>query len=274
MNLSSTIQLANGVAMPRLGLGVWKAEEGKEAAQAVQWAIETGYQLIDTAAVYKNEKSVGEGIRAAGVPREELFITTKVWNDEQGYDSTLAAMDASLARLGLDYVDLYLIHWPVAGKYKETWRAMEKIYKDGKAKAIGVSNFHAHHLEDIMADAEIMPMVNQVELHPHLTQEPLREFCAKHNIVVEAWSPLGQGQLLTNDVLTTIGNKYGKTAAQVILRWDVQHNIVTIPKSVNQGRIKENASIFDFELTEEEMQLIDGLNQNARFGSDPDNFDF
>ncbi len=274
MNLSSTIQLANGVSMPRLGLGVWKAEEGKEAAQAVQWAIETGYQLIDTAAVYKNEKSVGEGIRAAGVPREELFITTKVWNDEQGYDSTLAAMDASLARLGLDYVDLYLIHWPVAGKYKETWRAMEKIYKDGKAKAIGVSNFHAHHLEDIMADAEIMPMVNQVELHPHLTQEPLREFCAKHNIVVEAWSPLGQGQLLTNDVLTTIGNKYGKTAAQVILRWDVQHNIVTIPKSVNQGRIKENASVFDFELTEEEMQLIDGLNQDARFGSDPDNFDF
>lgn len=271
--LQDAATLHNGVQMPWFGLGVYKVENS-EAIQAVKAALKAGYRSIDTAAYYQNEEGVGIGIKEAGIPREELFITSKVWNSDQGYDSTIKAFEASLKRLGLDYLDLYLIHWPVKGKYKETWKALEKIYKEGKVRAIGVSNFHIHHLQDLLQEAEIKPMVNQVEFHPRLTQKELRQYCKEQGIQFEAWSPLMRGQLFDNDVLREIGKKYNKTPAQVILRWDLQHEVVTIPKSVNEQRIIENASIFDFKLTKEEMDRIDALNENKRIGSDPDNFDF
>jgi diketogulonate reductase-like aldo/keto reductase len=274
MTIERTKKLANGNEMPRLGLGVWRVEDGDQASASVKWALEAGYRLIDTAAVYKNEVGVGEGIRQAGVPRRDIFVTTKLWNSDQGYESALKAFDESLEKLGLDYVDLYLIHWPVAGKYKDSWKAMEEIYASGRAKAIGVSNFHQHHIEDLMTEAKIAPMVDQIELHPTLTQEPLRKYLNENNIAVEAWSPLGQGNLLDTPLLVEIGEKYQKSAAQVIIRWHLQNDIIVIPKSVHENRIKENFDVFDFELTEEEIQAINGLNQNKRFGSDPDNFDF
>ncbi|WP_275433542.1 aldo/keto reductase [Priestia flexa] len=273
-NLQSTTKLANGVEMPWFGLGVFKVEDGQQVIDSVKWAINAGYKSIDTAKIYENEEGVGQAIKEAGVPREDLFITTKVWNADQGYESTLEAFETSLNKLGLDYLDLYLIHWPVEGKYKDTWRALEKLYKDGKVKAIGVSNFQIHHLEDLMKDAEIKPMVNQVELHPLLTQVELRDFCKKDDIQIEAWSPLAQGELLDNAVLKEIADKHGKSTAQVILRWDLQSEIVTIPKSIKEHRIVENASIFDFELSQEDMAKINELNKNHRVGPDPDNFDF
>ncbi len=273
-NLQSTTTLHNGVKMPWFGLGVFKAKEGEEVVSSVKAAIELGYRSIDTAAIYGNEEGVGLAISESGVAREELFITTKVWNSEQGYESTLAAFDESMRKLGLDYLDLYLVHWPLpaVGKYKETWRALEKLYKDGRVRAIGVSNFHVPHLEDLINDCEVVPMVNQVEYHPRLTQKELHEFCKKNQIQLEAWSPLMQGQLLDNPTLAEIGQKYGKSVAQVILRWDLQNEVVTIPKSVNPVRLKENADIFDFELTAEEMLLIDGLNEDRRVGPNPDEF--
>ncbi|QDP41803.1 aldo/keto reductase [Radiobacillus deserti] len=273
-NLQDTTTLHNGVKMPWLGLGVFKVQDGDEVVNAVKAAIKNGYKSIDTAAVYKNEEGVGQGIREAGVPREELFITSKVWNDDQGYETTLAAFDASLERLGLDYLDLYLIHWPGSNKYKETWKALEKLYKDGKVKAIGVSNFHIHHLEDLLEDAEIVPMVNQVEFHPHLAQLELREYCTRKNIQLEAWSPLKQGELLSEPTLEKIAQKYNKSVAQIIIKWDLQSGVVTIPKSIKEHRIVENADVFDFELSEEDMKKIDDLNKDERVGPDPDNFLF
>ncbi|RBP96425.1 diketogulonate reductase-like aldo/keto reductase [Cytobacillus firmus] len=273
-NLQSAAPLHNGVKMPWLGLGVFKVKDGDEVVQSVKSAIKAGYKSIDTAAVYQNEEGVGQAIKEAGVPREELFITTKVWNSDQGYDSTINAFETSLKKLGLDYIDLYLIHWPVKGKYKETWKALETLYKEKRVKAIGVSNFQIHHLEDLMQEAEINPMVNQVELHPLLNQAELRDFCKKQDIQIEAWSPLAQGELLENAVLKEIAQKYSKSVAQVILRWDLQNEIVTIPKSVKEHRIIENADVFDFELSSEDMDKISGLNENRRVGPDPDNFDF
>jgi methylglyoxal/glyoxal reductase len=277
-NLQDTTTLHNGVKMPWFGIGVFKVEEGPELVHAVKTAIQYGYRSIDTAAIYENEAGVGqgicEGIKETGISREELFVTSKVWNSDLGYESTIKAYEASLNKLGLEYLDLYLIHWPVEGKYKEAWRALETLYKEGRVKAIGVSNFHIHHLEDLMEDAEIKPMVNQVEYHPRLTQKDLKAFCREYGIQLEAWSPLMQGQLLDHQVLKEIGNKYGKSPAQVILRWDLQNGVVTIPKSTKAHRIAENAQVFDFELTKEEMERIDGLNQNKRVGPDPDNFDF
>ncbi|MCM3586013.1 aldo/keto reductase [Mesobacillus maritimus] len=273
-SLSDTTTLHNGVKMPWFGLGVYKAQEGEEVIQAVKVAIKHGYRSIDTAALYQNEGGVGKAIIEANVPREELFVTTKVWNSDQGYDSTIQAFHTSLTKLGLDYVDLYLIHWPVVGKYKDTWKALEDLYEQGKVRAIGVSNFQIHHLKDLMADAKIKPMVNQVELHPSLTQKELLAFCQKENIQIEAWSPLKKGRLQEDSVITSIANKHQKTPAQVILRWDLQNKVVTIPKSVKEHRIIENADIFDFTLTDEEMKQIDGLNKNERTGADPDNFDF
>jgi methylglyoxal/glyoxal reductase len=273
-SLLDTITLHNGVEMPRVGFGVWKVKEGNEVISSVKHAIKAGYRSIDTAAVYQNEEGVGKAIKEAGVPRESLFITSKVWNSDQGYESTLNAFETSLKKLGMNYLDLFLIHWPVAGKYKETWKAIEQLYKDGKVRAIGVSNFHQHHLEDLLGEAEIIPMVNQIELHPLLSQVELRSYCESKGIRVEAWSPLGNGRILDNEVLKGIAAKYEKSVAQVILRWDVQHNIITIPKSTNESRIKENADIFDFELTTEEMAQIDTINRNERTGADPDNFDF
>jgi methylglyoxal/glyoxal reductase len=277
-HLQDTTTLHNGVAMPWLGLGVFKVEEGPELENAIKTAIRYGYRSIDTAAIYGNEEGVGRGIRAGleagGIRREELFVTSKVWNADLGYESTLAAFETSLGKLNLDYLDLYLIHWPVEGKFESSWRAMETLYKEGRVRAIGVSNFHIHHLQRLLQQAEIKPMVNQVEFHPRLTQVPLRDFCQSQGIQFEAWSPLMQGQLLDNPVLKEIADRHNKSVTQVILRWDLQNGIVTIPKSTKEHRIVENVSVFDFELTQEEMERIDGLNQNLRVGPDPDHFDF
>ncbi len=274
MNLQSTTRLANGVDMPWLGLGVYKVKEGQEVIDSVKAAIEAGYRSIDTAALYANEEGVGQAIRGSGVSREELFITTKVWNSDQGYESTLSAFEQSLSKLGLDYVDLYLVHWPVKGKYKDTWRALEKLYADGKVRSIGVSNFQIHHLEDLLGEAKVKPMVNQVELHPLLSQTGLREYCAAQGIQIEAWAPLAQGQLLDNELLQRIADAHGKSIPQVIIRWDLQSGIVTIPKSIKSERIAANADVFDFELSAGEMAQIDSLNVNRRIGADPDNFNF
>jgi diketogulonate reductase-like aldo/keto reductase len=268
--LKDTTTLHNGVRMPWMGLGVFKVQEGEEVVQSVKVAIKNGYIHIDTAAIYGNEEGVGQAIKESGVPREKLFITTKLWNTEQGYDTTLKAFETSLNKLGLDYLDLYLIHWPGKDKYKDTWKAFEKLYKDGRVRAIGVSNFHVHHLEDLLGSAEIKPMVNQVEYHPHLTQKELHAFCKKEGIQLEAWSPLKRGQLLNEPTLVEIAQKYNKSVAQVILRWDLQNEVVTIPKSTKEHRIIENSNVFDFELTREDMDRIDGFNQNSRAGSNPD----
>lgn len=273
-HLADTTVLHNGVKMPWLGLGVWQVKDGQEVVDSVKKAIQTGYRSIDTAAVYKNEEGVGAAIKAVDLPREELFVTSKVWNDDQGYESTLNAFEVSLKKLGLDYLDLYLIHWPVKGKYKDTWKALEKLYKEGKVRAIGVSNFQIHHLQDLMADSEVKPMVNQVEFHPYLTQKELLSFCKKEGIQLEAWSPLMQGEVVNVPLLKELAEKYGKTPAQITLRWDLQNGVVTIPKSVKAHRIKENADVFDFELSQEDMERIDALNKNHRFGADPDNFNF
>jgi methylglyoxal/glyoxal reductase len=273
-NLQDTTTLHNGVKMPWFGLGVFKVQEGSEVVESVKAALRNGYKSIDTAAVYKNEEGVGQAIKEAGVPREELFITTKVWNSDQGFESTLKAFETSMEKLGLNYLDLYLIHWPVAGKYKETWKALEKLYKDGRVRAIGVSNFHVHHLKDLMSDAEIKPMVNQVEYHPHLAQTELLEFCKAEGIQMEAWSPLKQGELLTEPAIVEVAEKHKKSPAQVILRWDLQNGVVTIPKSIKEHRIIENADIFDFELSADDIDRLNSLNKNERVGPDPENFDF
>ncbi|WNC16380.1 aldo/keto reductase [Brevibacillus brevis] len=277
-HLQDTTTLRNGVKMPWLGLGVFKVHEGPEVVDAVRTAIRHGYRSIDTAAIYENEEGVGEGIRLgmqdAGISREDLFVTSKVWNSDLGYESTLAAYETSLKKLGLDYLDLYLIHWPVEGKYKDAWRALETIYKEGRVRAIGVSNFHVHHLQELLKDAEIVPMVDQVEFHPRLAQKELRAFCQEHNIQMEAWSPLMQGQLLDNPVLKEIADRHQKSVAQVIIRWDLQSGVVTIPKSIKEHRIVENANVFDFELTFSDMEKIDALHEGVRVGPDPDNFDF
>lgn len=271
-HLQDTATLNNGVKMPWFGLGVWKVEDGDEVVHSVRDAIQAGYRSIDTATAYKNEEGVGQGIRESGVPREDLFITTKLWNEHQGYESTLKAFEESITRLGIETLDLYLIHWPVKGKYKDTWRAMEKLYKEGRVRAIGVSNFQIHHLQDLLSNSEIKPAVNQVEFHPQLIQTDLRNFCKEQKIQLEAWSPLGSGRLLGDPTLKEIGDKYGKTAAQAILRWDLQHGVITIPKSVHKERIIENADIFDFELSADDVKRIDALNQDQRTGPDPDNF--
>ncbi|WP_420897817.1 aldo/keto reductase [Halalkalibacterium halodurans] len=273
-SLQATTTLHNGVKMPWFGLGVFKVSEGDEVIQSVKDAIRAGYKSIDTAAVYGNEEGVGKAIAESGVPREELFITSKVWNADQGFDSTISAFNISLKKLGLDYLDLYLVHWPVKGKYVETWKALEKLYQDGLVRAIGVSNFQVHHLKDVLEAGSIVPMVNQVEYHPHLTQTELHDFCKQNKIQLEAWSPLKQGQLLNDPTIVAIAEAHQKTPAQIILRWDLQNEVVTIPKSVKKDRIISNADIFDFQLTDKDMQQINELNKNERVGPDPDNFDF
>jgi len=273
-SLQDTFTLHNGVKMPGFGLGVYKAADGEEVVNAIKYAVNAGYRAVDTAALYFNEDGVGAAIKQCGLPREELFITTKVWNSDQGYESTLAAFETSRNKLDVDYIDLYLIHWPVKEKYKETWRAMEELYRAGKVKAIGVSNFHQHHIEDLMTTAEIKPMVNQIEMHPVLTQEELRNYCCSQDIVVTAWSPLGRGNLLDEPILGEIAEKHNKSVAQVILRWHIQNDVIVIPKSTHEHRIIENGDIFDFELDAEEMQAINALNENRRFGQNPDSFHF
>ncbi|MBT2293050.1 aldo/keto reductase [Paenibacillus albidus] len=261
--------LNNGITMPWFGLGTYKAE-GEEVAKAVTTALELGYRSIDTAAVYGNEEEVGRSIAASGVARDELFVTTKVWNDDQGFDTTLSAFETSSRKLGLDVIDLYLIHWPGQSKYKETWRALERLYAEGRVRAIGVSNFQIHHLQELMKDSTIVPAVNQVELHPRFIQKELHAFCSEHQIQIEAWAPLMKGRLQENELLQSIAKKHGKTVAQVILRWEMQQGIVIIPKSVTSSRIKENSEIFDFELSAEELGSISGLDAGERIGTDPD----
>ena len=272
--LADTVTLNNGVKMPWFGLGVFKVEEGASVEQSVAAALAHGYRSIDTAAIYRNEVGVGKAIRESGIKREELFITTKVWNSDQGFDRTLRAYEESLNKLGLEYVDLYLVHWPVKDKYRETWKALIKLYEDKRVRAIGVSNHQIHHLKNIIDDTGVVPAVNQVEFHPLLTQKELLAYCQETGVQLEAWSPLMQGNNLDDPRLLSLSEKYGKTSAQIILRWDLQCGVVTIPKSVKEHRIRENADVFDFELAEDDMALIDSMNQNKRFGSDPDNFNF
>lgn len=265
------VTLNNGLKMPQLGFGVWQVGD-EEATAAVAKALEVGYRSIDTAMIYKNEKGVGKAIAQSSVPREELFITTKVWNSDQGYENTLRAFDESLERLGLDYVDLYLIHWPTPkfDQYVETYKALEKLYHDGRVKAIGVCNFEIEHLERILNECEVVPVLNQVECHPYLAQNELKEFCAKHHIFVEAWSPLDQGgEVLQDEVIQNIAKSYSKSPAQVVLRWHLQNNTIIIPKSVTPSRIEENFQVFDFELSSEEMEQINQLNRNRRKGAHP-----
>lgn len=266
-------ELNNGVKIPKLGFGTFKVEDGQETIDAVKTALEVGYRHIDAASCYDNEESVGQGIVESGVPREEIFITSKVWNTDQGYESTLRAFDLSLKKLGTEYLDLYLIHWPKKLN-KETWKALEKLYKEGKVRAIGVSNFKEYHLIDLMESAEIKPMVNQIEFHPQLSQPELLKFCKENQIQVVAWGPLMQGQLAKYPLFEELSKKYNKTPAQIVLRWDIQQGVVTIPKSINPDRIKSNADIFDFELTDEDMEKISMLNTGERIGADPDNINF
>lgn len=273
-DIGSTAELHNGVRMPWLGLGVFRAAEGQEVEQAILWALEVGYRHIDTAAIYGNEEGVGRAIADSGLPREEIFVTTKLWNSDQGKDAAPRALDASLSKLNMDYVDLYLIHWPVQGQFKDSWCALETMYQQGKARAIGVSNFMEHHLRDLLAGCDVVPMVNQCEFHPRLVQPDLLKYCRENKIQYEAWSPIMKGRLDGIDVVESLSAKYGKTPAQIVLRWDLQHRVVTIPKSVRRERIVENANIFDFELSPQDMALIDGLDKGERLGPDPDNFDF
>ncbi|MFF3286320.1 aldo/keto reductase [Streptomyces sp. NPDC003023] len=265
--------LHNGVAMPQLGFGVWQVPDD-EAEQTVATALDAGYRSIDTAAIYGNEAGTGKAVAGSGIPREELFVTTKVWNSDQGHDNALRAFDTSLGKLGLDYVDLYLIHWPMPAKdmYVDTYRALEKILADGRAKSIGVSNFKPEHLERLIGETSVVPAVNQVELHPQLQQTGLREFHAKHGIATEAWSPLGQGKdLLQAPAVVAVAHKHGRTPAQVVLRWHLQVGNVVIPKSVTPSRIRENIDVFDFELDTDDMAALAALDENKRLGPDPAN---
>ncbi|AJY73513.1 aldo/keto reductase [Paenibacillus beijingensis] len=265
------VTLNNGLKMPQLGFGVWQVED-EQAAAAVAKAIEVGYTSIDTAMIYKNEIGVGKAIKQSSVPREQLFITTKVWNSDQGYDNTLRAFDESLERLGLDYIDLYLIHWPTPqfDQYVDTYKALERLYQDGRVKAIGVCNFEIEHLERLFNECEVKPVLNQIECHPYLAQNELKDFCAKHDIFVEAWSPLDQGgEVLKDEVIVKIAEAQGKTPAQVVLRWHLQNNSIVIPKSVTPSRIEENFQVFDFELSANEMDEINKLDRNRRKGPHP-----
>lgn len=265
--------LNNGVEIPQLGLGVWQTKDGQEVIDSIHAAVDNGYRLIDTAAIYGNEEGVGEAIRTASVPRKELFITTKLWNSDQGYDATLQAFDKSMERLGLEYVDMYLIHWPVPklDKYIDTWKALETIYKQGRAKAIGVCNFNVDHLEKLLAASEIKPAVNQIELHPRLQQRELRDYCQANGIRIESWSPIGGtgGDLLDDPTLAIIADKHHKSTAQIVLRWHVQLGLIVIPKSVHAERIQQNADVFDFELDNDDMAKISALNTDTRRGPDP-----
>ncbi len=276
LRIDSTRTLNNGVAIPLLGLGVFRAENGRETERAVLWALEAGYRHIDTAAAYGNEESVGRAIRESGIPRSEIFLTTKLWNEDSRRGTEVEAFNRSLDLLGTDYVDLYLVHWPVPGRFEKSYVALEPLYRAGHIKALGASNFHRHHLEALANVTDVAPAVDQVECHPLLSQKPLVDYCEGLGIAVTCWSPLGGVRLnLTADpALAGIGAKYGKTAAQVIIRWELQRGLVTIPKSVRRERIAENAGVFDFELSHADMLAIGDMNRNQRAGSDPDNFDF
>ncbi|MFE7169265.1 aldo/keto reductase [Streptomyces sp. NPDC057616] len=266
-----TVTLNNGVEIPQLGFGVFQVPDAETTA-AVSAALEAGYRSIDTAAIYGNEAGVGAALASSGLAREELFVTTKLWNADQGYDATLRAFDASLAKLGLDHVDLYLIHWPTPARdlYRESWRAIEKLAADGLIRAAGVSNFQPAHLRRLLEDSALVPAVNQIELHPGLQQRELRSLHAESGIATEAWSPLAQGAVLGESALTEIAERHGRSPAQVVLRWHLQLGNVVIPKSVTPARIRENIDVFDFVLGDEEMSAVAALDRGLRTGPDPD----
>jgi diketogulonate reductase-like aldo/keto reductase len=271
-SLADTVEIAPGVYMPRLGLGTYKSHAGLDVEHEVDWGLEMGYRLIDTAALYGNEASIGRALRASGVPRDQVFVTTKVWNADQGYGSTLAACGVSLSKLGLDHVDLYLIHWPMPKLMRDTWRAMQELLASGKTRAIGVCNFLPHHLDELLAFADVPPAVDQVEHHPRLQQPALRDHCRDHGITMQAWAPIMRGRVNSIPELVEIAERHGKTPVQVSIRWILQHGVTTIPKSVHRERVAENADVYDFELTGEEMATIDGLDNGERVGPDPDTF--
>ncbi|MFI7387753.1 aldo/keto reductase [Streptomyces sp. NPDC049813] len=266
-----TVTLNNGITMPQLGFGVFQVPD-EETTAAVSTALRAGYRSIDTAAIYGNERGVGRALADSSIPRDELFVTTKLWNADQGYDAALTAFDSSLEKLGLDHVDLYLIHWPTPARdlYPETWRALEKLLADGRTRAIGVSNFQPAHLERLLSGASVVPAVNQIELHPGLQQRELRDFHARHGIATEAWSPLAQGAVLGDEAVTTIAARHGKSPAQVVLRWHLQLGNVVIPKSVTEARIRENLDVLDFELSAQELDALAAADRGLRTGPDPD----
>ena len=281
-NLQDTYTLANDVQIPCIGFGTWQTPDGETAINSVKAALKAGYRHIDTAACYGNEASVGQAIKESGVPREEIFVTSKVWNTERGYEKTLAAFETTMAKLDLDYVDLYLIHWPAAANqfenWKEinaqTWRALEELYIEGKVKAIGVSNFLPHHLEALLEGVKVVPMVNQIEYHPGFMQAESVAFCKAHNILVEAWSPLGTGNVLNNETLIMMAQKYSKTVAQICIRWVLQHGLLPLPKSITESRIIENTEEFDFEIKDEDMAIIDAIPFCGGLGINPDAINF
>ncbi len=270
-SIESTMTLNNGIEMPRFGLGVFKAEAGSESENAVRWALEAGYRAVDTAALYRNEAEVGKIVNAGIVPREDVFVTSKVWVDNLSYEGTKAAFDESMSKLGLDYVDLYLVHWPV-NDWKGAWKALEEIYKTDRVRAIGVSNFLEHHLDELLDMAEVPPAVNQIEFHPYLQQPNLQAYCRDKNIALTAWAPIMKGRVMEVPTLVEIGEKYGKSAVQVTLRWMLQIGVITIPKSARKERIADNANIYDFELADAEIQAINALDKNERIGPHPDSF--
>lgn len=274
LSLDSTVLLHNDIAIPQVGLGVFKVSDGDDVEAAIATALDVGYRHIDTAAIYRNEDGVGRAIAASDIPRSDIFVTTKLWNSNQGYDSALAAIDESLTKLGLDYVDLYLVHWPKPEHTRDTWRAMEEIKASGKARAIGVSNFLPEHLDQLLETATVTPSINQIEFHPHLQSPNVVDYCDENGIVVEAWSPLKAGQIIDDAELTTIAGSHGVTVAQVVLRWMLQRGIVAIPKSVTPTRIASNADLYGFELSDTEMATINAMDRNDRVGPDPANFDF
>ena len=263
--------LNNGVMIPRLGLGVYQSSLGQVTQKAVEYALKIGYRHIDTARIYNNESDVGSALRNSGIRREDVFITTKLWNSDQGYETALKACDASLKRLGLKYLDLYLIHWPVQETRDESWKALAQLLKEGKTRAIGVSNYTIRHLTELLEQSDTVPLVNQVEFSPFLYQKQLLDYCEKNKIQLEAYSPLTQGEKLNHPKIQQIAKKHNKTPAQVLIRWSLQHNLITIPKSVREERIKENSQVFDYNLTNEDMRILDSLDENFRNSWDPTN---
>ncbi len=271
LSSASVFKMNNGVEIPVLGIGLYQSPAGRATQEAVRYALEAGYRLLDTAQIYGNERDVGQALRESGLRRDEVFITTKLWNDDHGYNSTIQACEESLRRLGLSHLDLYLVHWPVQGLRRESWKAMAKLLKEGKCRSVGVSNYTIRHLSELLHESDTVPSVNQVEFHPFLYQEELLEYCRGQNILLEAYSPLTRGKRLDHPKIQTIAREHRGTPAQVLIRWALQHSLAVIPKSVHRDRILENSRVFDFTLSAENMEVLDSLNENYRTCWDPTN---